>query len=253
VGATLVIVFVIAQSAPGQVGFDIEELHPIPPIPRTLPSPMPSLPPPATAGEERHAPGYVVTYREDGGYTAETATFRADVDPEGRVRFEEKSLRVGFSSLTLFGRFGFSADPFAYEKKGFMEATFEERYGMRARHRAGVMEVALEHLPRYLAAVWRYEAWPLDTRKRVLFDLWDECAEWGNPELVEGGQQARRIITAFVRRYLPEDSELGYSTQQLARLNNERTSAEPFRPYVLSSGAEAANERSEPDSDPLDY
>ena len=181
----------------------------------------------------------------------DAGTFRADVDPEGRVRFEDKSLWVGAGSLTIFGRFG-SLDPHHSEKRRFLEATFEQRLSMREKFATGAMDAALADLPRYLAAVWRADGWPLDTRKRVLFDLWDECAEWGRPELVEGGREARRIITDFVRRYLPPGTDEAYTARELAALNNERTSAESFRPYVLSSRAEVADERSEPVSHPVD-
>jgi len=249
VGASLVIVFVIAQYAPGQVGYDIEELQPIPPIPQALPSPMPSLPPPAPPAEEPDRPRFGIVQRDDGGLTVDAGTFRADVDPEGRVRFEDKSVWAGYGALTIFGRFG-KIDPYHSEKRRFLESTFEDRLAMRERYAASAMDAALADLPRYLAAVWRAD-WALETRKRVLFDLWDECAEWGRPELVEGGREARHIITEFIQRYLPPGTDEAYTARELTALNNDRTSAEPFRPYVLSSRAEVADESSEPVSHPV--
>jgi hypothetical protein len=245
-GTTLAILFVVAQNAPGQVGFDIQDLHPIPPLPETMRSPMPSLPPPPVEdeGDGEHAgPGRIPTAPNvTAGFVTDVGTFVARVDPEGRVSFHDKGVFASYASLTIYGRFGGVSAP--REKQAFLEDTFEERFAMRAEHGARVMEIAIEHLPRYLAAVWRYREWSLQTRKRILFELWDECAEQGNEELVEGGRAARRIITRFVRRYLPADGDQAFTEQELTALNNERTSAEPFAPYVLRSAAGGPDEDS---------
>ncbi len=248
-GPTLAILFVVAQNAPGQVGFDIEDLHPIPPLPETMRSPMPSLPPPPVeaAGESPGRYGRVPT--GDGGFVESTGTFAAHVTIDGHVAFEDHGVFASFSSLTIFGRFGAQSNALA--KRDYLENTFFERMGMRARYRTASIEVAIAHLPRYLAAIWLYEEWPIQLRKRILFELWDECAESGDDELVEGGRQARAIITTFVNRYVPNDGQTAYTEQELRALNNERTSAETFAPYVVTSGAGGPDDSSQTDSNRL--
>jgi hypothetical protein len=232
-GTTLAILFVVAQNAPGQVGFDIQDLHPIPPLPETMRSPMPSLPPPPVEdeGDGEHAgPGRIPTAPNvTAGFVTDVGTFVARVDPEGRVSFHDKGVFASYASLTIYGRFGGVSAP--REKQAFLEDTFEERFAMRAEHGARVMEIAIEHLPRYLAAVWRYREWSLQTRKRILFELWDECAERGSAAELAAAGAARAIIIGFIRRRLPKGTAAAYSAAELARLNRQRSSKARFEPY----------------------
>jgi hypothetical protein len=84
---------------------------------------------------------------------------------------------------------------------------------------------ALYHLPGLLAATWRNEAWAPGERRRILFEIWDSCAE------DSAGDFARATIIAFIRRELPEGSPHAYSREVLAQLNLVRTSRARFEPY----------------------
>ncbi len=248
---TLAIVLAVAQNAPGQVTFDdVQDLHPIPPLPQTMRSPMPSLPPPAPQApgeggdDDPWKPRFGVYRNPDGSYTADHGSFIARVDRGGRVTFQD---RAGFTAgsawgvvgaLGLVGTFG-NQEPNYRHKQYFLERTFDERLSMRADDDARVMHAALANLPAYLAAIWHYDPWSVTTRKRVLFELWDECAELGSADLREAGAAARAIIDEFIRRYVPEDGEYAYTVAELRALNAERTSAHAFDPYgtVLMSAA----------------
>jgi hypothetical protein len=134
-----------------------------------------------------------------------------------------------FGAVGLLGTFG-GVNARA-EKQAFLEGTFEARLAMRADHGARVMRGALDELPAYLAAVWRYEPWSVRVRKRVLFELWDECAESGPANVVASARTARAVIVSFIRRKLPAGSRDAYPALELRQLNAKRTSAARFEPY----------------------
>ena len=251
---TLSIIIAMAQNAPGQVGYDIEDLHPIPPLPQTMRSPMPSLPPappPNEDGDDDGAkPRFGVFRNDDGSYTADHGAFVARVDRGGRVSFRDRDSFSGRGAFGVVGALGLvgtwgDREPNYRQKQHFLEATFDERFSMRADEDDRVMTSALRNLPAYLAAVWLYEGWSVPTRKRILFELWDECAELGNTELRAAGDEARAIVSDFVRRYLPRDGEYAYTVAELHALNAERASAHTFAPYgtvLLSAGGGTKND-----------
>ena len=95
------------------------------------------------------------------------------------------------------------------------------------------MRAALDGLPDYLFAIWRRPGWSYSLRRRILFELWDECAEQGESFRVAGGNTARRTIEEFVRTFLPADSPYGYRPEELAALNSRRESRGAFTPYAV--------------------
>ncbi|MBT8492134.1 MAG: hypothetical protein KJO07_03660 [Deltaproteobacteria bacterium] len=126
-------------------------------------------------------------------------------------------------------RFG-TRDRYSLQVRRALESTFEGRAEMANQYRAAAMEFALGDLPRYLRGVW-LSPWPVETRKRVLFALWDECAERGRKDVINGGSKARYIIEAFIRWQLPQDSRHAFTAGELAVLNRGRSSEARFEPY----------------------
>ncbi len=133
-----------------------------------------------------------------------------------------------YGVLTL--RFGFK-DPYSLQIRRTLEATFEQRAAMHQQYREAAMEFALTDLPLYLELVWAHPTWSVETRKRILFELWDECAERGPEYLVQGGAAARELIESFIRYQLPAHGQHHFSPAELARLNRIRSSSKPFAPY----------------------
>jgi hypothetical protein len=224
--------------------------HAAPPLSEILPEALSPPPSPVEKGNDAERPKRDLVHNTDGTFTYEERTFTARVDGEGRVAFNDKpsiQAHVLISPLFIAAYGTFDAtdilmrwlgeDPYQYQKAKFLERTFEERARMRKRHTRRTMERALHELPDYLADVWRYEEWSIDLRKRVLFALWDECAEDGNPLMVRGGAEARAIIEGFVRAHLGPDSPHAFRADELVRLNALRTSQARFAPYP---GAEPA-------------
>ncbi len=111
-------------------------------------------------------------------------------------------------------------DPYSYEKHKFLEATRQRRAEMSAVEKRDATRAALLQLPEYLAVVWAYEPWSATKRRRVLFELWDECAESG------AGVVARATILGFIR----DKVDGPYSEEELAQLNADRASTDAFAP-----------------------
>lgn len=121
-------------------------------------------------------------------------------------------------------------DPYAARKLSFMDRTRPQRMRMAAAERSLDLRDAVTHTPRLLSRVWRGPGTPRQ-RRRLLFQLWDECAETGSDEVVTAAREVRAAIVGFIRRELPAESAQAYSAGELDALNAARTSRERFDPY----------------------
>jgi hypothetical protein len=252
--ASLVIVIALALALAGstalaQPGLGGSEHHATPPLPETLPSPLPSLPPPV-----RKAPGETPAKpypSSDFPFAIAEAGFVAYVERDGRVRFSDGRASGGLLVDPIVGPVGRARfdvtdwllgrrghDPYATQKLAILEQTRPTRERMRANWEVVMMDRALADLPHYLQAVWRQQAWPAAVRRQILFELWDEAAEEGSARLRDGGVRARLIIATFIASRLPPGSEDAYSAAELARLNRDRKSRTSFAPYRDAGEAE---------------
>jgi hypothetical protein len=121
-------------------------------------------------------------------------------------------------------------DPYAARKLRALDATRDERVAIGKRHRAVELARAPGVLLRQLEALWA-SAVDLAGRKQGLFELWDDCAEAGDPELVAAAEAARRLIVDFIRAHLPVGSADAYTPAELAALARTRHSQAAFAPY----------------------
>ena len=76
---------------------------------------------------------------------------------------------------------------------------------------------AARALPRHLQAIWDDRARGAADRRKLLFALWDECAD------DENGAAARATIIEFVRARLPRGAADGYTEAELDELNRGRS------------------------------
>lgn len=214
--------------------------HAVPPLPYTLRSPLPSLPPPGELGSEEPLPTTAGQFIQRPGYDAL-------IHDDGRLIFDARFLRSGLNNDPVNGpRFGGSFDlgdiltnlfgsgaglgPYANDKLELLHETFAQRAHLREEHNELTMDRAFNALPDYLSAVWDEPSWDMPTKRRILFALWDECAEEGNELTRMGGEAARQSIAAFIQRKLPADSAAGYSRAELSALNQIRSSRVAFAP-----------------------
>jgi hypothetical protein len=125
---------------------------------------------------------------------------------------------------------GHSGDPYGARKLAFLDATRDERARIGARHRGEQLAHATQLMRRNLDALAAAHA-DLAAQKRTLFELWDECAEAGDPDLVAAGQAARRLVIGFIRAHLPAGGPDAYTPDELAAFARAQQSKVTFQPY----------------------
>jgi len=121
-------------------------------------------------------------------------------------------------------------DPYASRKLHVLDATRDERAEIGGRRRAEQLKKSTQIMHANLDRLWAAVGDPA-ARKQALFELWDECAETGDPKLVEAGADARRLVVGFIRARLPAGSADAYTAAELGALNRKKQSKAPFQPY----------------------
>lgn len=242
----------------------VRDLGP-PPPPSPLALPGPGSPSPTPRARSELIPDGNGTYRAD------DSVFTAKIDRDGRVHIEDKpNLQVHLPGLggiaehlgnwaedpygtaarderatetgtvrVLHGSFDLNdwlmrslgQDPYLRRKALFLDRTRAQRAKMSAAARAEALRESLDALPALLAALWNDPGLSPAARRRLLFQLWDECAESGSDAVVQAGNTARATILAFIRRRLPRGSEHAYPPGELRALDAARKSRYPFTPY----------------------
>jgi hypothetical protein len=110
-------------------------------------------------------------------------------------------------------------DPYASRKKKLLEATFAERAEHGKAYRADQLVHAAERMRANLEELWTNTR-DAATRKRIIFDLWDECTD------DDAGQRARAIVMLWIQERLPPGSTDAYTPDELAVL-----ATSGFAPY----------------------
>jgi hypothetical protein len=131
---------------------------------------------------------------------------------------------------TDFAMRRFGDDPYASKKLQFLDSTRAERVHMGARFRREQLAMASQRMQRNLERLWTTVPDPIE-RKRLVFELWDDCAESGPADLIEAGAAARAMVVGFILARLPRGSATGYTNAELVELNRTRRSTAMFAPY----------------------
>jgi len=121
-------------------------------------------------------------------------------------------------------------DPYASQKLKYLDSTRDERVQIGTKYRKQQLEQSSRLMQRNIDALWSRTADPA-ARKQGLFELWDDCAETGDPALVDGGQAARRMVVGVIRARFPPGSKHAFTAEELAGLNRKRVSKATFAPY----------------------
>ncbi|MBL4633162.1 MAG: hypothetical protein JKY56_04775 [Kofleriaceae bacterium] len=122
---------------------------------------------------------------------------------------------------------------YPYRKLKLMDETREARGKMAQAYQAEVLKEALFGYRKRLSEIWRAPNYSVAERKRLLFLLWDECAETGPVAIVTTARAIRATTLHFIRQKLPSDHQQAYSDKELQSLNAKRQSKNRFRPYGL--------------------
>jgi hypothetical protein len=174
-----------------------------------------------------------------GTYTSDHPAFTAKVDRDGTAHLENKpDVDIHISGLGFAGRMNpddwlmrkKGADPYASAKLQWLDKTRDERARIGLANRKEDLARAPEFMRRNVAWAWAHVRSD-DERKEALFELWDDCAEAGDDDLVAAGANARKYVVGFIRAHLPAGGPGAYTPEDLARLNAQRRSKATFAPY----------------------
>jgi hypothetical protein len=122
-------------------------------------------------------------------------------------------------------------DPYDARKRAFLEDTFDERVELGRAHRKTELARSDQHILRNLDRLWTRDDLGASERRALIFELWEECAETGSAQQIEGGERARAALYRFVRTKLPDGSADAFTAAELAALNRRRRSKATFAPY----------------------
>lgn len=196
-------------------------------------APVDDAPPPAT-GELKP--------KGNGTYESDHPTFKARVARDGTVKLEDKpDVDIHWNwrmPLVIFGKLAVDdaimrkkgIDPYWKEKLRWLDKTRDERYAIGKQYRKEQLAKSAVLMRDNLARLWQREQ-DAAARKQLVFALWDECAETGDAEIIDGGKLARSYLYGFVRSHLPAGSATAYTADELAKLNARKRSAATFAPY----------------------
>jgi hypothetical protein len=159
--------------------------------------------------------------------------------PSGAVDDEEEQRKRPKTVTVIKGSFDVTdwlmrlsgRDPYWAAKMSFLNRTREARVEMAKAHRSELLRGAATMIREQARLAWAAPGQSAAARRRLLFELWDECAETGDAELIEAGTAARRAVFGFIRGHLAAGSADAYSEAELASLNRGRKSRRPFAPY----------------------
>ncbi len=195
-------------------------------------------------GGDREALGEVVALEDtqkaeelklqkDGTYKADHTTFSATVAKDGTVKIRDKAnLRVhgltGSFDTTDWIMRNQGMDPYASAKLEMLDRTRDQRVEIGKVYRKEQLAQSARLMQANLDNLWASTP-DLAARKQAVFDLWEECAETGDPLLVEGAAKARALLERFVQVKLRGAD--GFTAEELARLNARRRSRAAFDPY----------------------
>ena len=174
-------------------------------------------------------------------------TFSARVSRDGTAHLTDKP-DVDLHITCLFGgckmalddalmrRHGI--DPYASAKRQWLDKTFEERAALGLANRKEDLARSAEFMQKNVHYAWQHTRDAAE-RKEALFELWDDCAESGDDDLVRGGAAARDYLVGFVRAHLPPGSADAFTADEIAKLNAHRKSRAAFDPYNAPSATTA--------------
>jgi hypothetical protein len=125
---------------------------------------------------------------------------------------------------------GHGQDPYASRKLKFLDSTRDERVAIGNRYREQQLAQSTQLMQKNLDRLF---AMRLDRArlKAALFELWDDCAETGEPAMIEGGKRARKLVVGTIRGKLPANTETAYTADELAAFNRRKHSKAVFAPY----------------------
>ena len=122
-------------------------------------------------------------------------------------------------------------NPYRYEQHRLAEETREDRLCRMRETQKLTEHDALLRLDGKLQTVWNTPKLPAPQRRKLLFELWDECREEEPDAGAKSALAVRATIEAFIRKKLPKNGDHAYQHHEIAMLNKFRSSIRVFDPY----------------------
>lgn len=183
--------------------------------------------------KEKKAPPFEIVLDKDGGYKCETKNFIAHIKPDGSLSFDNRfpigfekggTFSFDFTDLAMRGK---KQDPYAAEKRKFMEFSDKLRNDLRRKALQESQERALSTFADQLSSLWA-SGRSAASRRRELYEKWADCSDDNDDRL---GRKGRHMVEDFIRGHLPKSSPDAYTDAELARIASERQGLPPFDPY----------------------
>lgn len=170
-----------------------------------------------------------------GGYRHTGQNIVAHIKPDCSVSFEDR-FPVGFQKggtftfdITDLAEKGRGKDPYAWEKRKFMDATA----GFRKKRCEEVLEErsrqAKELLESKMSQV--LQRGNLAEQRRELFEMWMDIGDEAGPSVAS---KLRQQWMSFVRHHFPIESSKAYTAEELTHFEEKRRAEGlhiPFHPY----------------------
>jgi hypothetical protein len=160
-----------------------------------------------------------------GTYRAEQPTFSARVEADGSIHLKDKPGALDSQDKLMLSK---GIDPYAREKLALLDRTRDQRVAVGQRWRREQLTRATELMLANIDRLWATTP-DLAARKVGLFELWDDCAETGDDEVVAGAAAARALVIGVIRARLRGND--AYTNAELAIFNAHRSSIAVFAPY----------------------
>jgi hypothetical protein len=169
----------------------------------------------------------------DGTFASDQGPYTARIAPDGSTTLRDNP-NIQPDLFMLGARFDIDdailrshgEDPYSSAKLGFMDRSRDLRARMGADYRDWQLSQSAAIMRANIDGMWN--RLPTDAaRKQALFEMWDECAETGDPALVEAGKAARAALVEVARERLGPNA---FTPQELSAFNARRTSSQRFAP-----------------------
>ncbi len=172
--------------------------------------------------------------QKDGTWKTERETFVAKVERDGTVHIKDKrNLQI---TSPLSARFDVTdwamraqgIDPYASAKREYLDRTRDQRVEIGRAYRKEQLAQSDQLMNANLVRLWA-STQDVAARKQGLLELWDDCAETGDAELVAGGKAARALVERWMAVKLSRAER--FTADELARFNAHRRSRATLDPY----------------------
>lgn len=190
---------------------------------------------------------FVATLQDDGGVQFRNKLVDLSVEAKPGISGSGEhfvTLKVEYDPVGV-ARLARGQDPSPRVKAKLLAATFEMRMEVATKYHKERLLEQLGAIEDELDGIWNRSNLSVAERKRLLFELWDDCEEpvgelpgfqTADASALDESRRryakaARQKIIRFIRSVVPADGADAYTDAEIAALNQRRVSEQRFAPY----------------------